>query len=232
VTQLELRRRALAANLELAARGLVHETFGNVSEIDRDASVVAIKPSGVRYTELGIDDVSLVQLDTGELLAGLRPSSDTATHLELYRAWDTIGGVAHAHSTWATSWAQARRPIPCLGTTHADYFTGPVPCTRPLGDDECGDEYERLTGAVIVEAFAQLDPHEVPAVLVASHGPFAWGTSARQAVEHAAALELIAHVAFNTVVLADSAAPISDALHQRHFRRKHGATAYYGQFDG
>ena len=225
----ELRRRVLAANLELAARGLVHETFGNVSEVDRDVSVVAIKPSGVRYAELALDDVSLVRLDDGERLAGLRPSSDTATHLELYRAWDTIGGVAHAHSSWATSWAQACRPIPCLGTTHADYFTGAVPCTRPLVDDECGDEYERLTGAVIVETFAELDPRELPAALVASHGPFTWGTSAGQAVEHAAALEEIAHIAFNTVVLAASTGPISDTLHQRHFRRKHGTTAYYGQ---
>jgi L-ribulose-5-phosphate 4-epimerase len=225
----ELRRRVLAANLELAARGLVHQTFGNVSEIDRDAGLVAIKPSGVPYAELGVEDVSLVRLGDGERLAGLRPSSDTPTHLELYRAWRMIGGVAHAHSTWATSWAQARRPIPCLGTTHADYFTGAVPCTRPLADDECGDEYERLTGAVIVETFAKLDPLQFPAVLVASHAPFTWGPSARGAVEHAAALEQIAHIAFNTVVLAASTAPISDALHQRHFRRKHGATAYYGQ---
>jgi L-ribulose-5-phosphate 4-epimerase len=229
VTHEQLRRRVLAANLELTSRGLVHDTFGNVSEVDRDASVVAIKPSGVLFSELEADDVSLVRLEDGERLAGLRPSSDTPTHLELYRAWETVGGVAHTHSTWATSWAQACRPVPCLGTTHADYFTGAVPCTRPLADDECGDDYERLTGAVIIEALTELDPREVPAVLVASHGPFAWGTSAREAVEHAAALEQIAHVAFNTVVLAASTAPISDALHRRHFRRKHGATAYYGQ---
>jgi L-ribulose-5-phosphate 4-epimerase len=225
----DLRRQALAANLDLVARGLVHASFGNVSAIDREAGVVAIKPSGVPYAQLAVEDISLVRLDTGEHLGGLRPSSDTPTHVELYRAFAGLGGVAHTHSTWATSWAQARRPIPCFGTTHADTFRGPVPCTRGLADDECGDGYEAATGAVIVETLAGLDPLEMPAVLVASHGAFAWGASAAGAVEHAAALEEVARLAFNTVVLNGASEPVSDALLDRHFERKHGPRAYYGQ---
>jgi L-ribulose-5-phosphate 4-epimerase len=225
----ELCHRVLVANLELAAQGLAHASFGNVSEVDREAAVVAIKPSGVRYGQLRAEDIALVALDGGAHLQGLRPSSDTPTHLELYRAFERVGGVAHTHSTYATSWAQARRPIPCLGTTHADYLNGPVPCTRVLTDDECGNEYERLTGAAIIEAFTDRDPLEVPAALVASHGAFTWGSSATQAVEHAAALEEIAHIAFNAVVLDAAVEPIGNALLERHFRRKHGPTAYYGQ---
>jgi L-ribulose-5-phosphate 4-epimerase len=225
----ELCHRVLAANLELAAQGLAHASFGNVSEVDREAAVVAIKPSGVHYAQLRDEDIAVVGLDDGARLCGLLPSSDTPTHLELYRAFESVGGVAHTHSTYATSWAQAGRPIPCLGTTHADYLNGPVPCTRSLTDDECGDEYERLTGAAIVEALTGLDPLEVPAALVASHGAFAWGNSAAQSVEHAAALEEIAHVAFNAVMLDAAVEPIGHALLERHFRRKHGPTAYYGQ---
>jgi len=221
-----LQERVLAANVALGARAL--GTYGNVSEVDRDAGVMAIKPSGVPYAELTVDGISVVSLD-GELLSGLRPSSDTPTHLELYRAFGVIGGIAHTHSTYASSWAQARRPIPCLGTTHADHVNGDVPCTRTLTDEECGDDYERMTGVAIVEALEGLDPLEVPFALVASHGPFAWGVSAEAAVEHAAALEQIARLAFNTVVLDATIDAVPAALLERHFRRKHGTTAYYGQ---
>ncbi len=224
-----LREQVLAANLELAARGLAHASFGNVSGVDRDAGVVAIKPSGVAYSELRAERIALVSLESGEHLAGLRPSSDTPTHLELYRALDAICGIAHTHSVYATSWAQARRPIPCLGTTHADYVYGPVPCTRPLSDEECRGDYERLTGSTIVEALEGRDPREVPGVLVASHGVFTWAASAAEAVEQASALELIAQLAFNSVVLGGEVEPVSEALLDRHFRRKHGPTAYYGQ---
>lgn len=225
----ELRRQVLDANVALASLGLAHASFGNVSAVDRDSGVVAIKPSGVAYAELALDDVSVVALESGERVDGLRPSSDTPTHLELYRSFDRLGGIAHTHSTYATSWAQARLAIPCTGTTHADYVNGPIPCTRPLTDEECGADYERITGSVIVEAIGERDPLEVPAALVASHGAFAWGVSAVEAVEHAAALEEIAHVAFNAALLDAAIEPVSDALLERHFRRKHGPTAYYGQ---
>ena len=225
----ELRERVAAANRELALRGLAQGSFGNVSEADRAAGVAAIKPSGIPCAEVRADDVSLVSLSTGERLDGLKPSSDTPTHLELYGACAEIGGVAHTHSTFATSWAQARQPILCLGTTHADHVNGPVPCTRELTKAECEGEYERLTGVVIVDALEGRNPLEVPAALVASHGAFTWESSAEDAVEQAEALEQIAQLAFNTVLLDATLTPVSDALLERHFRRKHGPTAYYGQ---
>ena len=224
-----LREEVLDANLALAAQGLARGTFGNVSAVDRDAGVVAIKPSGVPYADLRVEEISLVSLDDGTQLGGLGPSSDSPTHLELYRAFPAVGGIAHTHSTYATSWAQALRPLPCFGTTHVDHFHGPVPCTRALRADECGDEYERLTGVAIVDVFEDLDELETPAVLVASHGAFAWGSSASEAVEHAAALEQVAHLAFNAVALEPALVQVPDALLERHFSRKHGSTAYYGQ---
>lgn len=225
----DLRERVAAANRSLAALGLAQASFGNVSEADREAGVIAIKPSGIPCAEVHPDHVSLLRLPSAERLHGLKPSSDTPTHLELYGAFAEIGAVVHTHSTFATSWAQARRSIPCLGTTHADHVNGPVPCTRELTEEECEGEYERFTGVVIVEALEGRDPLEVPAALVASHGAFAWGRSAEEALERAAALEEIARLAFNTVVLDATREPVSDALLGRHFRRKHGPTAYYGQ---
>lgn len=224
-----LRHAVLAANRRLMSLGLVHASFGNVSGVDRALGVMAIKPSGVPYTELDVNGIAVVSLSTGEHLDGLRPSSDTPTHLELYRAFVDIAGIAHTHSTYATAWAQARRPIPCFGTTHADSVFGDVPCTRLLSDEECGDEYERQTGRVIVEALSGRDPCEVPAALVASHGAFAWGASADEAVDHAATLEDLARLAFATHVLTADPSRVPDALLERHFHRKHGPTAYYGQ---
>jgi L-ribulose-5-phosphate 4-epimerase len=200
----ELRDRVAAANRDLAVRGLTQASFGNVSEADREAGVLAIKPSGIPCAEVRAEDVALVTLAGGEHLDGLKPSSDTPTHLELYGAFADIGGVVHTHSTF-------------------------VPCTRELTEVECEGEYERLTGVVIVEALEGRDPLDVPAALVASHGAFTWGSSADDAVEQAAALEEIARLAFNTVLLNATRAPVSDALLGRHFRRKHGPTAYYGQ---
>jgi L-ribulose-5-phosphate 4-epimerase len=225
----QLRERVAAANRELAVRGLAQASFGNVSEADRDDGVIAIKPSGIPCEAVRAEDVALITLAGGAPLDGLKPSSDTPTHLELYRAFDEIGGIAHTHSTFATSWAQARRSIPCLGTTHADHVNGPVPCTRELTAEECEGEYERLTGVVIVEALGGSDPLQTPAALVASHGAFTWATSAADAVGLAEALEEISRLAFNTVLLDVTLAPVSDALLGRHFRRKHGPTAYYGQ---
>ena len=227
----ELREAVYRATLELAATGLVTSTFGNVSGVDRQAGVMVIKPSGVRYGDLAPDRMVAVSLETGKVVEGdLRPSSDTPTHLELYRAFD-CGGVAHTHSEVATAFAQARVPVRCTGTTHADHFHGDVPVTRDLTRAEVEGEYERNTGLAIVETFRALGlaPAEVPAVLVASHGPFTWGADAYEAVANARILEFVARVERAVRLLdADAAGPAS-FLVDRHFLRKHGKAAYYGQ---
>ncbi len=231
----ELQERVLEANREIVRAGLVVLTFGNASAVDRDAGAMAIKPSGVPYDELSSDAMVVVDLETGEPVdSAYRPSSDTPTHLVLYRSFGAVGGIVHTHSPFATAWAQAGRPIPCLGTTHADHFRGTVPVTRGLASEEIASEYEARTGDVIVETFTErsLDPLEMPGVLVASHGPFAWGADAAQAVENAIALEAVAANALRTELLHPDVAPIGDDLLGCHFLRKHGPAAYYGQGPG
>jgi len=226
----DLKKQVYDANLRLVAEGLVIQTFGNVSGVDRDGGRVVIKPSGVSYDEMRPEQMVVVSLETGEVLdGGLGPSSDTPTHVELYRAFAAIGGVAHTHSLYATAWAQARKDIPPVGTTHADLFHGPVPCTRPLTDGQVRDDYERNTGRVIVERLERLSPAGVPGVLVASHGAFTWGASADAAVTAAAALEYIARLASETLRIEPYPKSISRGLLDKHFGRKHGPGAYYGQ---
>ncbi len=226
----QLREDVCTANLELARRGLVTYTWGNVSGIDRGAGLVAIKPSGVKYENLTPESVVLVLLDSGELVDGdLRPSSDTPTHVELYRAFPQIGGVAHTHSPHATMFAQACRPLPCLGTTHADHFRGDVPVTRVLEQGEVEEDYEAETGRVITESFAAVDPLHCPAVLVANHGPFTWGADCHEAVKNSVVLEAVARMAVGTFQLSPEQSPLHDCLMDRHFLRKHGPGAYYGQ---
>jgi L-ribulose-5-phosphate 4-epimerase len=228
-----LREEVLHANREIARRGLAPHTFGNASGIDRSGAepLVVIKPSGVDYARLTPADLVVADLD-GKIVDGnLRPSSDLDTHTLLYREFPQIGGIVHTHSEFATSWAQACRPIPCLGTTHADYFHGPVPVTEPLAAEEVRDGYVRNTGAVIVRRFRidGLDPVAVPGVLVAGHAPFAWGKSAAEAVEHADVLEFIARLAFRSVLLKASETGIPSHVLEHHYQRKHGPKATYGQ---
>lgn len=226
----ELKRLAFEANLELDRRGLVIYTWGNVSEIDRERGVFAIKPSGVPYADLTSDMMVLIDLQTGAAVdSKYRPSSDTPTHLELYRAFSGIGGVTHTHSPAATAWAQALRAIPCLGTTHADYFHGEVPVTRMLTPEEVEAGYEENTGKVILEAFSGKDPMHAPAVLCAGHGPFAWGKSAMESVHNAVVLEEVAKIALWTVSIAPEAEKLPGHVSDKHFLRKHGPNAYYGQ---
>ena len=225
----ELKERAWAANQEIPKRGLAIYTFGNVSAFDAARGVIAIKPSGVEYEKLVADDLVIVDLE-GEVVEGkLRPSSDTKTHLVLYRAWKGIGGVVHTHSTYATGWAQARLPIPIYGTTHADHLAGDVPCTTVMSDEAVERDYEIETGQQILDAFAGQNPLETPMVLVAGHGAFTWGATPEKAIYHAAVLEELARMAFVTHTLNPSAARLPERLVRKHFERKHGKHAYYGQ---
>jgi L-ribulose-5-phosphate 4-epimerase len=228
-----LKKEVCAANLQLVAEGLVVQTWGNVSGIDRKRCLVVIKPSGVAYDGMSPEHMVVVSLETGKVVeGGLKPSSDTPTHLVLYRAFPEIGGVVHTHSLHATAWAQARRGIPAFGTTHDDYFHEEVPCTRPLTANEIKGEYEVNTGVVIAERFANLDPQAFPGVLVASHGPFAWGKSAAKAVENAAVLEFLGRLAAETLMIGPATKPVPQALLDKHYLRKHGPDAYYGQKKG
>ncbi len=226
---LDLRDQVLAANVELARRGLAKATFGNASAIDRASGHVVIKPSGVPYASMTASDMVITDLDGKVIEGSLRPSSDLATHIELYRAFGEIGGIVHTHSHFATAWAQSLHEIPCLGTTHADYFRGAVPLTDTLTDEEIASAYEKNTGLAIVRRFHDLNPMDMPAVLVASHASFVWGPTVNAAVETADILEEVARMAYHTLTLDPGGEQINDALLDKHFLRKHGAKATYGQ---
>jgi L-ribulose-5-phosphate 4-epimerase len=223
------REEVLHANLELVRRGLVLFTFGNASGISRDDGLVVIKPSGIPYDTMKPQDLVITDLDGNPVEGTLRPSSDLPTHLVLYKSFPAIGGVAHTHSRSATSWAQAQREIPCFGTTHADYFHGSVPVTKPLTSREVRDDYERNTGLAIVRCIGKKDPLHIPGILVAGHAPFCWGATPSDAAHNAVLVEEIATMALHTLVANPKARPISKVLHEKHFFRKHGNRAYYGQ---
>jgi len=226
----EIKKQVCDANLQLVANGLVIQTWGNVSAVVRDLGVLVIKPSGVPYAGMKPEHMVVVSLATGQAVAGsLKPSSDTPTHLELYRAFPAIGSVVHTHSLHATAWAQACLKIPSYGTTQADYWYGEVPCTRAMTPAEIQTDYEKNTGAVIIETFQHLNPLEHPAVLVASHGPFTWGRDVATAVQNAEILEFVARLASETLRLNPATPPMASALLDKHFLRKHGPQAYYGQ---
>ncbi len=225
----ELRSRVLEANLELVRQGLVLYTFGNASGISRGDGLVVIKPSGVPYDAMRPDDLVITDLDGQTVEGVLRPSSDLPTHLVLYRAFPSIGGVVHTHSRYATAWAQAGREIPCLGTTHADYFRCSVPVTDPMDPKEIESDYEGNTGHAIVRRFGNLNPEEAPAVLVSGHGPFCWGKSPEEAAHNAVILEYVAQMAYCSLTLNAAAGPLAPQHVDKHFLRKHGASAYYGQ---
>ncbi len=225
----DLRQAAWEANMELNARGLVLYTWGNVSQIDRDRGVLAIKPSGVPYERLTADDMVVVDLDNRRVEGKLNPSSDTRTHTHLYRHFPDIGGVTHTHSTYATAWAQAQCDIPCFGTTHADYAYGPIPCTAVMTDEQIQRDYEEETGVQITDAFADRNPMETPMVVVAGHAPFTWGKDAAESVYHAVVLEEIARMAFLTRTIDPDRGPLKQAILEKHYQRKHGKNAYYGQ---
>jgi L-ribulose-5-phosphate 4-epimerase len=224
-----LKEQAFQANLEIPRRGLATYTFGNVSALDAARGVFAIKPSGVAYENLSADDMVVVDLESKVVEGKLRPSSDTKTHAALYRAFDGVGGIVHTHSTHATAWAQARMPIPIYGTTHADHLAGDVPCTELMSSDAVEGDYEAETGTQIIDCFGKRDPRETPMVLVAGHGPFAWGKTAEKAVYNAVVLEELAKMAFITRTLDPRAGRLPDYLVRKHYERKHGKSAYYGQ---
>lgn len=227
----QLRKQVYEANMELPRRGLVTYTWGNVSGIDREKGLVVIKPSGVEYEELSPENLVVLDLEGNRVEGELNPSSDTKTHLELYKAFPTLGGIVHTHSPYAVAWAQAGQDIPCYGTTHADYFYGPVPCARHLTKEELDEDYEKNTGKVILETFAArgIDPGAVPGVICHSHGPFTWGKDAAQAVYHAVVLEEVAKMALFTLQMNPAAASAPQYLLDKHYLRKHGPGAYYGQ---
>ncbi|MCD6384174.1 L-ribulose-5-phosphate 4-epimerase AraD [Candidatus Sumerlaeota bacterium] len=228
----KLKQEVLQANIGLVKAGLVVLTWGNASGADRRAGVMAIKPSGVEYERLQLEDIVILSLDTGEVVEGsLRPSSDAPTHLFLYNSFNSIGGIIHTHSIYATTWAQACKEIPCLGTTHADCFFGPVPLTRQLLPQEIENDYEYNTGKVIVERFSEagLNPEQVPGVLLPRHGPFVWGPTPMAALENAIALEEVARMGLYTILLNPEIGELHKALLNKHFLRKHGTEAYYGQ---
>jgi L-ribulose-5-phosphate 4-epimerase len=224
-----LREQVLDANLELVRRGLVLYTFGNASGIARDQGLVVIKPSGVPYEEMKPEHLAVTDLAGNVVEGDLRPSSDLPTHLVLYNSFTEIGGVAHTHSEYATAWAQARKPIPCFGTTHADYFHGPVPVTAVMSDRDIAENYEKNTGEAIVRALQATNPARTPGVLVANHGPFAWGENAAAAAHNIVILEVIARMAYYTLGINSAAQPVGPGLHDKHYLRKHGPRAYYGQ---
>ena len=226
----QLKEQVFRANLLLPRHGLVVFTWGNVSGIERQKGLVVIKPSGVSYEEMKAEDMVVVEVETGKVVDGkLKPSSDTATHVELYKAIPNIGGIVHTHSRWATTFAQAGRGIIALGTTHSDYFYGEIPCTRKMTKAEIEGEYEKETGLVIRETFQGKDPDAIPAVLVHSHGPFAWGTNPMDAVHNAVVLEEVAFMNFHTLMLEPTIPSMQQELLDKHYLRKHGANAYYGQ---
>ena len=228
---LKLKEDVFNANIALSKSGLVMFTFGNVSGIESKSKIVAIKPSGVDYSKLKVEDIVLLDLDGNKIEGRLNPSSDTKTHLELYRSFDGIGGVVHTHSRFATAWAQAKKPLPCLGTTHADYFYGAIPCTDVIPNSQIIKDYERETGLLIVETFRKkkIEYTKMPACLVASHGPFTWGRDAAEAVEISIVLEEIAKMNFYTMFLNPASIDIKKELLDKHYFRKHGKNAYYGQ---
>lgn len=224
-----LKKYVYEANMELPKRGLITYTWGNVSGIDRETGYFVIKPSGVDYNLLKPEDMVVMDLEGNKIEGDLNPSSDTPTHIELYKAYPEVGGVVHTHSPWATSWAQASRYIPCYGTTHADYFYGDIPCARLLTPDEIEEDYEKNTGLVIIETLEEINPMYVPGILCSNHGPFTWGKDAAHAVHNAVVLEEIAKMASRTEIINKNAKKAPKSMQDKHFMRKHGPNAYYGQ---